>query len=58
MLNIYLEFTIEKKWRTQNFDIQSLKGSSPGQFLSGSNLHRYHWIFKLFVATWKSEDWE
>ena len=25
MLNIYLKATIEKKWRTQNFDFLSLK---------------------------------
>ena len=28
--NIYLKVTIEKNWRSQNFDFQSLKKSSPG----------------------------
>ena len=28
--NIYLRVTIEKKWRTQNFDALGLKNSSPG----------------------------
>ena len=29
MSNIYLKVSIEKWWRTQNFDFLSLKGSSP-----------------------------
>ena len=45
--NIYLKVTIEKKWRTQNFE----KSSSQGQNLGSSNSRRYHWIFKLLVAT-------
>ena len=51
MPNIYLKVASEKKWRTQNFDFKSLKSSSPGQFLGSSNWRRYHWIFKLLVAT-------
>ena len=51
MSNIFLEVTIEKKWRTQNFDFLSLKYSSPGQFLGSSNSHRCNWILKLLVAT-------
>ena len=39
MSNIYLKVAVEKKWRTQNFDLLSLKGSSPCQFLGGSNSH-------------------
>ena len=50
MSNIYLKVAFEKKRPTQNFDF-------PGQFLGSSNSRRYHWIFKLFVATWKSEVW-
>ena len=50
MSNIYLKVTIEKEWRTQNFDPLSLKSSSLGQFLGSSNSRRYHWIFKLFAA--------
>ena len=42
MLNIYLKVTIEKNCRSQNFDFLSLKNLSPGQFLGGSNLRRYH----------------
>ena len=30
--NIYLKVTIEKKWRTQNFDFLNLKSSSSGEF--------------------------
>ena len=30
MSNIYLEYTIEKKWRTQNFYFLILKSSTPG----------------------------
>ena len=41
MSNIYLKVTIEKKWRTQNFDFQSLKNSSPGQFWGTFNSRRY-----------------
>ena len=49
--NIYLKVTIEKKWRTQNFDFLNLKSSSSGEFLASSNSRRYHWILKLLVAT-------
>ena len=31
MWNIYLKFTIEKNWRSQNFNFPSLKNLSPGQ---------------------------
>ena len=32
MLNIHLNVTIEKNWRSQNFDILGLKNLSQGQF--------------------------
>ena len=32
MSSIYLKNTIEKNWRSQNFDFLSLKIFSPGQF--------------------------
>ena len=32
MSNIYLKVTIEKNWRSQNFDFLGLKSLSPGQF--------------------------
>ena len=51
MLNIYLVVTIEKKWRTQNIDVQNLKSLSPGQFLGSSKACRYYWIFKFFFAS-------
>ena len=38
MSNINLKVTIEKNWRSQNFDCPSLKSASPGQFLGSSNL--------------------
>ena len=53
MSNIYLKVTIEKSWRSQNFDILSLENSSPGQPLGGFNSYRYHWILKLHVASQK-----
>ena len=37
MSNIYLKATIEKNWRSQNFDFLSLKHFSLGQFLGSSN---------------------
>ena len=40
MSNIYLNVTIEKNWRSQNFDFLSLKNLSPGQFLGSSNSGR------------------
>ena len=40
MSNIYLNVTIEEKWCTQNFDLLSLKSSSPSQFSESSNSHR------------------
>ena len=55
MSNVYLNVTIEKKWRTQNFDSLSLESLYPDQFLGSSNSLRYHWIFKFLVA---SEVWE
>ena len=51
MSNVYLKVTIGKKWRIQNFDFLRLKSLSPGQYLTRSNSRRYHWIFKLLVAT-------
>ena len=53
--NIYLKAIIEKNWRSQNLDFLSLKNLSLGQFLESSNSRRCHWIFKLLVATQKSE---
>ena len=47
MSYIYLKVTIEKNWRSQNFDFLSLKNSSPGQILGSSTSCRYHWILKL-----------
>ena len=49
MSNINLKVTIEKNWRSENFDSQSLK--NPGQFLGTSNSRRYRLIFKHLVAT-------
>ena len=57
MANIYLKFTIEKKWGIQTFDFLNLKSSSLGQFLGNSNSQRYL-IFKLLVAILKSDVWE
>ena len=42
MSNIYLKVTIEKKWRTQNFDFLGSKSLSSGHFVSN---------FQTFVAT-------
>ena len=36
MSNIYLKVTIEKNWRSQDFDFLNFKNSSPGQFLRAS----------------------
>ena len=41
MSNIYLKVTIEKKWRTQNFDFLGSKSLSSGHFVSN---------FQTFVA--------
>ena len=35
MSNIYLKLTIEKNFRSQNFDFLSLKNLSSGQFWGG-----------------------
>ena len=53
--NIFLKVTIEKNWRSQNFDFLSLRNLSPGHFLGSSNPRRYHWTSKLLFATEKSE---
>ena len=42
MSNIYLEVSIEKKWRTQNFGFLNLESSSPGQFLGSFNSRKYN----------------
>ena len=49
--SIYLKITAEKNWRSQNFDFLIFKNLLLDQFLESSNSRRYHWIFKLFVAT-------
>ena len=51
MSNIYLKVTIEKNWRCENLDFLSLKSWSPCHFFGSYNSGRYHWIFKLVVAT-------
>ena len=50
MLKIYLKTTTEKKWHTQNFDFESLKSSSPGQFLGT--------VLKVLQKTFKHTCWE
>ena len=35
IFDIYLKATVEKKWRTKNFDFLIFKISSPGHFLGG-----------------------
>ena len=49
ILNIHLKVTIEKNWRSQNFDFVSWKKSFPGQFLENYNSYRYHWTWNLKV---------
>ena len=52
MSNTYLKVTIEKKWRTKNFDFLSLKSSSLGKFLRSSNSQEDVIEFsKLLVTT-------
>ena len=51
MSNIYLKVTIEKNWRSEDFNFVSLKDLSPDQSLGCSNLHRYDWVFKVLVRT-------
>ena len=50
MSNICLKVSLEKNWRTQNFNFISLKSSCRGQFWGSSKSGRYHWIFILLVA--------
>ena len=42
MSNNCFKVSFEKNWCAQNFDILSLKRSSPGNFLESSNSCRYH----------------
>ena len=49
MSNIFFKGTVEKKWRTQNFDFLSLKSSLPGQFWECRNPRRYPWISKFLL---------
>ena len=58
MSNIYLKTTIKKSWHSHSFNFLSLKNLSSGQFWGSSNSRRYCWIFKLLVATKKTEVWE
>ena len=55
MSNISLKVTIEKNWRSQNYNFLSLKRLSLGQFLGSSNSPRYPWILKVPVGTYKLE---
>ena len=55
MSNIYWKVTIEKNWRSQNFDFLSLKNSSPGQFLQISLQISLN--FKTSHSNIKSEVW-
>ena len=48
--HIYIKVTIEKRRRSQNFDVLNLIFFSSGQFLGSSNSHRYHKILKFLVA--------
>ena len=52
MPNIYLKVTIEKNWRSQNFDFLSLKICILNLITDITNryINRY-WILILFVAT-------
>ena len=53
MSNICLKVTVEKSWRSQNFNFLSLKILSPEQFLESFNSCRYYWIFKTFCCNLK-----
>ena len=55
MPKTHVKVTIEENWRTQNLDFPNLKSFCTDKFLGCSNPCRYHWIFKLLVATLKSE---
>ena len=55
MSNIYLKVITEKKWHTQNFNFINLKSFSPSHFSGSCNSYIYYWIFKLLIATYKSE---
>ena len=54
MSNIYLKVTIEKKWRTQNFDFLSLKSLFLGQFL-GYPTHADIIEFSIFLLQLKNQ---
>ena len=44
MSNVYFKVTIEKNWRSQNFDFLNLKNLSPGQFWGAptdADLHEF-----------------
>ena len=51
MSNIYLNISIEKNWRSQDFDILNLKHLSPGQFFGNYSSCRYYWVLKLLIET-------
>ena len=40
MSKIHLKVTVEKNWRSRNFDFQSLRNLSQGHFLGGAPTHR------------------
>ena len=54
MSNIYLKVTIEKKWRTLNFGLLSLKSLSPGQFW-GAETHGDITEFSNFLLRLKNQ---
>ena len=53
MSNIYLKVTIEKNWRSRNFDFVSSKNVSPGQFL-GAPTHADITEFSNFLLPLKN----
>ena len=43
--------------QTDRPDFLELKNQSPALFLTSLNSHRYYWVLKLLIVTWKSEAW-
>ena len=57
MRNTYFKVTIEKNWRSQNFDFLSVKNSSADQLLGSSNIRRYHQILKFLLQIKSQRSW-
>ena len=55
MSSIYLNFSIEKNWRSQNFEFLSSRNLSPSQFMERAPIHADIIEFQNFLLQLKNQ---